>query len=80
MKKSGGPGENHRPVASHWQSLSSNGIHLALIEVISGHIDLKNIYQQLITVRCCYFWPDIDLDLVFYNIDNYSIKENDCFR
>jgi hypothetical protein len=34
-----GPGENHRPVASHWQTLSHNVVHLALIEIrthISG--------------------------------------------
>jgi hypothetical protein len=27
-----GTGENHRPVASHWQTLSHNVAHLALIE------------------------------------------------
>jgi hypothetical protein len=32
MEETGGPGENHRPVASHWQTLSHNGVHLALIE------------------------------------------------
>jgi hypothetical protein len=31
-----GPGENHRPVASHWQTLSHNVVHLALI-VIRNH-------------------------------------------
>jgi len=25
-----GPGENHRPAASHWQTLSHNVVHLAL--------------------------------------------------
>jgi hypothetical protein len=29
----GGPGENHRPVASHWQFLSQNVLHQALIEI-----------------------------------------------
>jgi hypothetical protein len=32
-------GENHRPVTSHWQTLSDNVVHLALIEIrthISG--------------------------------------------
>ena len=24
MEETGGPGENHRPVASHWQTLSHN--------------------------------------------------------
>jgi hypothetical protein len=26
-------GENHRPVASHWQTLSHNVVHLALTEI-----------------------------------------------
>ena len=33
VEETEGPGENHRPVASHWQTLSHNGIHLALIEI-----------------------------------------------
>jgi hypothetical protein len=28
-----GPGENHRPVASHLQTLSHNVVHLVLIEI-----------------------------------------------
>jgi hypothetical protein len=28
-----GPGENYRPVASHWQTFSNNVVHLALIEI-----------------------------------------------
>ena len=31
--KTGGPGENQRPVPSHWQTLSHNIVHLALIEI-----------------------------------------------
>ena len=27
VKETGGPGENHRPVASHWQTLSHNVVH-----------------------------------------------------
>ena len=34
----------------------------------------------MIIVRCCNVWPVIDHDLVFYNIDNYSINENDFPR
>jgi hypothetical protein len=30
-----GPGENHRPVASHWQTLPHNVVHLALIQIRS---------------------------------------------
>ena len=33
VEETGGPGENHRPVASHWQALSHNVLHLALIEI-----------------------------------------------
>ena len=31
VEVTGGPGENHRPVASHLQTLSHNVVHLALI-------------------------------------------------
>jgi len=30
MEETGGPEENHRPVASHWQTLSHNVVLLAL--------------------------------------------------
>jgi len=33
MKETGGPGKNHRSVASHWQTLSHNAVHLALVEI-----------------------------------------------
>jgi hypothetical protein len=43
----GGPGENHRPVASHWQTLSHNVVHLALVEIrahnISGNSHLLHM-------------------------------------
>ena len=29
VDETGGPGENHRPLASHWQALSHNVVHLA---------------------------------------------------
>jgi hypothetical protein len=28
MEETGGHGENHQPVASHWQTLSHNVVHL----------------------------------------------------
>ena len=31
-------GENHQPVASHWQILSYNVVHLALIEIRTHNI------------------------------------------
>jgi hypothetical protein len=33
FRKPGRLGENHRPVANHWQTLSHNVVHLALIEI-----------------------------------------------
>jgi hypothetical protein len=36
--ETGGPGENHRPVASHRQNLSHNGVHLALVEIRTYNI------------------------------------------
>ena len=33
VKETGVPGENHQPIASHWQTLSHNVVHLALIEI-----------------------------------------------
>ena len=38
VEETGGPGENHRPVASHWQTLSHNVVHLALIEIRTRNI------------------------------------------
>jgi hypothetical protein len=38
VKKTGGPGETHRPVASHWQILSHNVVHLALSRSQSHNI------------------------------------------
>jgi hypothetical protein len=31
-------GENHRPVANHWHTLSHNAVHLALIEIQTHNI------------------------------------------
>jgi hypothetical protein len=33
VEDKGGPGENHRSVARHWQTLSHNVVHLTLIEI-----------------------------------------------
>jgi hypothetical protein len=38
MEKTEGPGENHRPFASHWQTLSHNVVHLTLIEIRTHNI------------------------------------------
>ena len=33
LQETRGPGENYRPVASHWQTFSNNVVHLTLIEI-----------------------------------------------
>ena len=38
VDETGGTRENHRPVASHWQTLSHNVVHLALIEIRTHNI------------------------------------------
>ena len=38
VEETGGSGENHRPVASHCQTLSHNVVHLALIEIRTHNI------------------------------------------
>ena len=46
VEETGGPRENPRPVASHWQTLSHNVVHLALFEIrthISGDIHWLHI-------------------------------------
>jgi hypothetical protein len=40
VEETGGPRESHRPVASHWQTLSHNVVHLTLIE-----IQIHNVQQ-----------------------------------
>jgi hypothetical protein len=34
-RMTGGTEENHQPVTRHWQTLSHNAVHLALIEITS---------------------------------------------
>ena len=38
VEETGGPGEKHQPVAGHWQILSHNVVHLALIEIRTHNI------------------------------------------
>jgi hypothetical protein len=49
VEETGGPGENHRLVASHWQTLSHYVVHLTLIGIrthnISGNICTDCIYS-----------------------------------
>ena len=43
VEETGRPGDNHRPVASHWKTLSLNAVHLVLIEIRIN----KNSYSKL---------------------------------
>jgi hypothetical protein len=43
VEETGWPGDNHRPVVSHWQTLSHNAVQLALIE----NRFKKNSYSKL---------------------------------
>ena len=38
VEETGVPGENHRLVGSHWQTLSHNVVHLGLIEIRTHNI------------------------------------------
>jgi hypothetical protein len=38
VEETEGPGENHRPVGSHWRTLSHNVVHLALIDIRTHNI------------------------------------------
>ena len=38
VEETGAPDENQRPAASHWQTLSHNVVHLALIEIRTHNI------------------------------------------
>jgi hypothetical protein len=38
VEETGGPRVNHPPVASYWQTLSHNVVHLALIEIQTYNI------------------------------------------
>ena len=38
VEETGGLRENHRPATSHWQTLSHNVVHLALIEIRTHNV------------------------------------------
>jgi len=42
-----GPAENHRPVANHWQTLSHNVVHLALIEIRTHNVSGVRHWLQI---------------------------------
>jgi hypothetical protein len=55
VEETGGPGENHRPSASHWQTLSHNVVHLALGESRTHNIsDDRHSWRS--TFQCITSW------------------------
>ena len=56
VEETGGPGENHRTVVSHWQKLSHNVVHLARIEIRThningGPITMRSRPRRPLTIR-----------------------------
>jgi cyanate permease len=57
VEETGWPGENHRPVASHWQTLSHNIVHLVLIETRTHNIsDQTNKNKQIFIFKYVLDW------------------------
>jgi hypothetical protein len=59
VEETGRPWEKHRPVESHWQTLSHNVVHIALIEIwthnISGDTHWLHCKSNYHTVFVCPF-------------------------
>ena len=45
VEETGGPEENHQPVTSHWQILSHNAVHLALIRFVTSLVTQLAVSQ-----------------------------------
>ena len=70
VKEIGGPGENHRQLSSHWQTLSHNVVHLTLIEIrthdISGDMQwLRRSLQIQLLYDYGHDGPNMDIVHVF---------------
>ena len=86
VKETGEPGENHRPVVSHWQILSHNALHLALIEVrtrnISGDSRRESNYHTITLYLIVIFffivvplWPDGSGKALWWNKNKTKDKQ-----
>jgi hypothetical protein len=47
MEETGEPGENHRPVSSHWQIVSQHVVHLALIGLSTMDLTIQDIFNPI---------------------------------
>jgi hypothetical protein len=54
VEEIGGPGENHRRVASHLQTLSHNVVHLALIEIRKSNRDCRGRDRMVVGFTTTY--------------------------
>ena len=89
VEETGGPGENHGPVASHWQTLSHNVVYLALIEIRTHNISgdrhwgrFKSNYHMVTTKMAPIFCKDCgtisiwDIPLRIANQTTYFVFQN----
>jgi hypothetical protein len=92
VEEIGGSGENHRPAASHWQTLSHNVVHLTLSRIqahISGDlhrlhtsinkIDHHNITEILLKVALNIITPNQTIWLSCWSRD-WWLFTNCCIR
>ena len=79
VEETGGPRENHRPVASHWQTLSPNVVHLAMIETrthnITDCIGSCNSNYHTITATTTPMW-----DVVVLFVEIGGIVDHHCLN
>ena len=64
VEETGVPGENHRPAASHWQTLSHNVVHLAMSGIRIHNIigdRCKSNYHMITTMMAT---PDLGITIM----------------